>query len=231
MLTRNSALADLAEQLCGMVPSPSPHDGIPAGIPAQRWAAVGQPFQEWAATPDLCGKLRDYLLALTSEGVADVIERSRETTTHFAWCLRDHPDEPFTFWLHEYKPHGDWRPGYADSVHNHRYHFCTTILRGGYRHERYLATLDPSGMRITSISPTRSVSCSAGDCGVVLADEFHRIPVALDGTMTFLVKSRPVTTWSLSFDPETGVSHRHIPVESRLGDLAKRITAELPQET
>ena len=55
---------------------------------------------------------------------------SRETTTHFAWCLLDRPDDGFSFWLHEYKPQQDWRIGYADSVHNHRYHFCTTILRG-----------------------------------------------------------------------------------------------------
>ena len=73
-----------------------------------------------------------------------MIRRSRETTTHFAWCLRDVPDEPFTFWLHEYKEQRDWRQGYADSVHNHRYHFCTTILRGGYLHERYAATINPS---------------------------------------------------------------------------------------
>jgi hypothetical protein len=57
----------------------------------------------------------------------------------------------------------------------------------------------------------------------MLADEFHRIPEAADGTMTFLVKSRPVSSFSLSFDPATGIGHRHVPVEVRLGELADRI--------
>ena len=44
-----------------------------------------------------------------------------------------------------------------------------------------------------------------------------------DGTVTFLVKSRMVTPWSLSYDPDTGRSQRHIPMRSRLADLAGRL--------
>jgi hypothetical protein len=160
---------------------------------------------------------------MPADEAAAMTIRSRETTTHFAWCLRDQPDEPFTFWLHEYKPQRDWRQGYADSVHNHRYHFCTTILVGWYLHERYRATIDPGTGLIATAELVDSTTCGAGAAGRVLAHEFHRIPYAADVTMTFLVKSREVNSWSLSYDPATRTSHRHVPVEFRLGDLARRL--------
>ncbi|WP_374066543.1 hypothetical protein [Actinokineospora auranticolor] len=206
----------------------------------RRWAAVHAGVASWAATgvsqvdgsaladdrlrgPLLRSVLRRHLLDLDPGRAEALVARSRETTTHFAWCLRDNADEPFTFWLHEYKPPADWRPGYADSVHNHRYHFCTVILRGGYRHERYRTTTDPDTGLITAAALTRRTECRAGDSGVLMAEEFHRIPHADEGTMTFLVKSRPVTRSSLSYDPATGTGHRHVPVEARLEELTRRI--------
>lgn len=209
LLIQFSALAELADRLAG-VETPL----------ANRWGLVEESFESWVDRPDLLGTLRAHLLNLPPEQADEVSSRSRETTTHFAWCLRDVPGEQFTFWLHEYKPQQDWRPGYADSVHNHRYHFCTTIVRGGYLHEGFQADLDPITGMITSVALRQSATCEVGAIGSMLASEFHRIPMAHDDTLTFLIKSRPVTPWSLSFDPVTGVGHRHVPVESRLGELA-----------
>jgi hypothetical protein len=209
LLIRISVLAELADQLNG---AESPL--------TERWDLVETCFESWVGRPDLLGALRTHLLELSPEQAYEVSNRSRETTTHFAWCLRDLPGEQFTFWLHEYKPQRDWRPGYADSVHNHRYHFCTTIVRGGYLHEAYRADVDPITEMITGIELRQSTPCEIGDIGSMLSSEFHRIPIAQDTTMTFLVKSRAVRPWSLSYDPATRTSHRHIPVESRLGELA-----------
>lgn len=188
-----------------------------------RWDLVDGWFEAWAGRPGLRDDLRSHLLDLPSEHAAAMIRRSRETTTHFAWCLRDSPEEPFSFWLHEYKEQRDWRQGYADSVHNHRYHFCTTILRGGYLHERYAATINPATEMIKSVELVDSAPCPVGASGRLLSTDFHRIPRATNGTMTFLVKSRAVTPWSLSYDPLTQESHRHVPVESRLSQLAERL--------
>jgi len=212
VLIRVSALASLAERLRAV-----------DGPPRQRWDAVDRCFRSWIDQPDLSVTLKNHLSDLPAEETAAVKGGSRETTTHFAWCLRDQPDEEFTFWLHEYKPQRDWRAGYADSVHNHRYHFCTTLVRGAYLHERYGAELDPDTGMITDVTLERSSDCEVGATAMLLADEFHRIPKARDDTMTFLVKSRQVTTWSLSFDPETRTAHRHVPIESRLADLANRM--------
>jgi hypothetical protein len=212
VLIRVSALADLAAQLHRV--------DVP---PLQGWDTVGQCFQSWVAQPDLRSKLRNHVKDMPADEAEAMISQSRETTTHFAWCLRNRPDEPFTFWLHQYKQQHDWRAGYADSVHNHRYHFCTTIVRGAYLHERYQAELDPVSKMISSTALLHSTPCESGAVGMLLASDFHRIPVAADTTMTFLVKSRQVTPWSLSYDPATQTSHRHVPVESRLDDLVGQI--------
>ncbi|WP_290057975.1 hypothetical protein [Amycolatopsis solani] len=212
MLTRLSPITELATRL------------RTAGFPlAVEWRAVDGWFRPWAAQSGLRDELRTQLRTLSGAQATKVLRSSRETTTHFAWCLLDSPADPFSFWLHEYKAQEDWREGYADSVHNHRYHFCTTILRGDYFHERYETTIHPETGLIESARLRRRALCQAGDCATMLADEFHRIPEAAAGTMTFLVKSRPVSSFSLSFDPASGIGHRHVPVESRLGELADRI--------
>ncbi|TDV36041.1 hypothetical protein [Actinophytocola oryzae] len=212
MVTRGSAVGELAEQLRAADVDLTSH-----------WTDVDRWFGTWAQGHGLRADLRAHLLALPTDQANAIIRRSRETRTHFAWCLRDQPDEPFTFWLHEYKEQRDWRAGYADSVHNHRYHFCTTILRGGYQHERYSAQLSPQSQLITTTELLTSTPCPVGASDSLLASDFHRIPRAVDGTMTFLVKSREVTPWSLSYDPLTQESQRHVPVESRLSQLVSRL--------
>ncbi|GAA4551273.1 hypothetical protein [Amycolatopsis samaneae] len=212
MLTRLSPLTPLATQLRS------------AAFPlTQDWGVVDAWFRAWVAQTVLRDELRGWLRALDHKKAEAILRGSRETTTHFAWCLRDVQGEPFSFWLHEYKALEDWREGYADSVHNHRYHFCTTILSGNYLHERYSTTRDPLTGMITGAQLRRRTVCQTGSCSVMHADEFHRIPEAAERTMTFLVKSRPVSSFSLSFDPATGTGHRHIPVEVRLGELATRL--------
>lgn len=212
MATKGSALAELAEQLRAADFDLDSH-----------WCAVDGWFGSWAQRAGLRANLRAHLLGLPTEEADAITRRSRETTTHFAWCVRDRPDERFTFWVHEYKEQRDWRAGYADSVHNHRYHFCTTILRGGYLHERYSAVVSPDSRLITSAELLTSTPCPVGAAQSLLATDFHRIPKAADGTMTFLVKSREVTPWSLSYDPLTHESQCHVPVESRLSRLVRRL--------
>ncbi|KAA2261768.1 hypothetical protein F0L68_15240 [Solihabitans fulvus] len=208
MLTRFSALGELANEI------------NTANFPLNdHWSTVGEWFQDWCSQPGLRADLKTHLRTLPTQRKDEIISRSRETTTHFAWCLRDEQSEPFSFWVHEYKPQREWLRGYADSVHNHRYHFCTTILCGSYLHERFAAELDDERGTITSTSLLQRTTYRTGTSAWLLSHEFHRIPQAEDGTMTFLVKSRPLTRYSLSYDPETRSSRRHVPVEGRLSEL------------
>lgn len=191
---------------------------------AGSWAAVLDRFGGWVQTrPDLLDALRTDLSGLTTEQAAALAAGSREVTTHFAWRLLNEESDPFSFWLHEYKPQRDWLIGYANTVHNHRYDFGTTVLRGGYRHEWFDVELDSSGELVRGAEPAGWEVLRPGMVRAVPADRFHRIPQAKDGTITFLIKSRPVKPWSVSFDPITKVSRRHVPVEVRVCDLADRL--------
>lgn len=212
MPTRLHALAELASAIQCV-----------NGPIVDHWSEVNQQFQDWVGQPGLRADLKSYLSDLPSAEFAALIGGSRETTTHFAWCLFADTEDPFSVWLHEYKPQRDWREGYADSVHNHRYHFCTNIIAGAYTHQRYAAEIDETTNLITDVAQLRSTVCPAGTGGFLLADEFHRIPDAEDGTMTLLVKSREIRAWSLSYDPMTHRGYRHIPVENRLDELVGRL--------
>ncbi len=212
MLTAFAGVAQLADDLRGV-----------EGPLSDRWGSVRELFEVWAGQPGLIDEVRTGLRSMPPHQAEVVAARSRETTTHFAWCLVDTPDDAFSFWLNEYKPQRDWRLGYADSIHNHRYHFCTTILCGSYVQEYFKVELDSTGGSVRSAVRVDQTLRRPGDTGSLLADEFHRIPVAADGTVTFLVKSRPVKPWSLSFDSDRQTSRRHVPVESRFHDLADRL--------
>jgi hypothetical protein len=208
-----TGLAGLAEELSAKA------DAI-----VERWDVAEQLTARWVAEQtDLLGMLREHLQALPPAVAAALAAGSRETTTHFAWRLVDGAAAPYSFWLHEYKPQRDWWAGYANTVHNHRYHFCTTVLSGGFQHERYDVDLDPSGELVRAITRRGSQMWRPGPVRAITADQFHRLPWADDGTLTFLVKSRPVRDWSVSVDPVTMVSRRHVPVEQRIHDLGSRI--------
>lgn len=215
MRPRASTLTELADAITSIGPTGPDLAGD--------WGSVHRVFGEWADSPGRGTELRSYLGALPADEATAVVARSKEATTHFAWCLLDRPGDAFSLWLHEYKPSRDWLPGYANSVHNHRYHFCTTLLSGAYLHERFMAELDERSTVIKSVRKERGMLCGEGISGYLLSHEFHRIPHADDGTMTFLVKSRMVAPWSLSYDPDTGLSQRHIPMDTRLADLPSRL--------
>ena len=190
----------------------------------EHWQLAHEVTARWVANQaDLRGALREHLRALPPAAAEAIAGGSRETTTHFAWRLVDEPDAPFSFWLHEYKPQRDWWQGYANSVHNHRYHFCTTVLAGAFQHEWWEMRLDPTGELVRGARCGDSQVWRPGSVHSLTAEMFHRVARACDGTLTFLVKSRPVRCWSLSVDPATNVSRRHVPVEHLVHDLAGRI--------
>jgi hypothetical protein len=191
---------------------------------AEGFVEAHERFTSWVrARPDLLEQLRSDLRAMSPQQAAVLAAGSREVTTHFAWRLRYEKAEPFSIWLHEYKPQRDWLPGYANTVHNHRYDFSTTVLAGGCWHEWFDVELDSSGEFVRGATSAGSQTLLPGMACAVTADRFHRIPRVKDGTATFLIKSRPVKSWSLSFDPYTRVSRRHVPVEIRVCDLAERL--------
>ncbi|MFC4942568.1 hypothetical protein [Pseudonocardia sp. GCM10023141] len=208
------ALADLAVQLNGL-----------DADPVLRWSAFDAAFRCWASATDPCHAVRRHLADLPP-GAAPPMAAA----THVARCLRDVPDEPFSFWLHTYRPQRDWLRGYAESVHNHRYHLSSTVLSGSYEHERFDVAINARTGLIDQAGLKHRGTYCTGDAGALLFTEFHRIPAAADGTAALLVKSRAIAPWSLSFDPSRRRGYRHAPAAERVVRLVGDSSLGRPQQ-
>lgn len=183
------------------------------------WRYAATLLAGWSESGPAPDRVASHLRGLPAAARAAITERSRETATHFAWCLVDEPDEPFSVWVNEYKDPHRWPATYANSVHNHRYDFCTRILAGGYRHERYHAALDPDSGQLSEVTLRDRQETEVGTVLVIPADSYHRVPTARSGTMTLLVKMRPRFTHSISYDPASRTTQVHIPIEARVDEL------------
>lgn len=183
------------------------------------WRHAATVLAEWSDPAVAPGRIATYLRGLPSPTREAITARSRETATHFAWCLVDDPGQPVSIWVNEYKDPSRWPGSYANSVHNHRYDFCTRILAGGYRHERYRVVRDPGTGRLTEVTLGDQQQTRPGTVLAMPADSFHRVPTAQAGTLTLLVKMRARFGHSVSYDPATRTTQVHIPIETRVDEL------------
>ncbi|MEW2589986.1 hypothetical protein AB0893_06195 [Micromonospora aurantiaca] len=207
-----ASLGSLAEAL-RTVPDEARHD----------WGQVHAKFSGWLASnrAGLCQGILSDLSSLQRSSPGFLEAGARETSSHFVWRLFDDPADYFSIWINEYKDEA-LVGSYVDSIHNHRYDFCTTILNGWYSHERYSVSLawpDRHGSAILD-GTRRAVT---GDSLLLRAHDFHRIPEFDKGTLTLLVKSRERQPWSFSINPETGVVNRHVPANARLSLLEAKL--------
>ena len=143
-------------------------------------------------------------------------ERSVEKTTHYKWFLDEDPERRFQIWLHEYKPSSHRREGHATVAHNHRFWLTSLILRGGFtdtRYERAGRAEDDS----SSISPIESRRMRSGDTMVLSPDEIHSLSELGDDTLSLIVQSRPVRSYSEVF--EGGEVRRYRDLGAQLTEL------------
>lgn len=171
----------------------------------------------------LAARIANDLDALNDDTFSIISSQSRETSTHYAWCLTDQADIGCSVWLNEYKPMADWLPGYANVAHNHRYEFITLILRGWYREQLYDAVSGPSGS-LREVTLRDDAIFSAGTVRTVPTGVVHRINELSDRVVTLLVKMRPTRRASFSIDIDTGISRIHVPVEQRKSDLIRSLS-------
>ncbi|RJQ73056.1 hypothetical protein D5S17_25345 [Pseudonocardiaceae bacterium YIM PH 21723] len=184
---------------------------------ANSWPEAEQIFQDHVlGTVDLVDRMLDDIAACPASARRWITDRSRETSTHFAWCLVNVAEDPFEIWLHEHKPPEDRLPGYGLTVHNHRYDFCTIMLSGGYVHELYSATTHPMGNSIEHVQLKHRSLVGSGDVRHIDRNDFHRIVGVESSTMTAVLRSRPKSRFSMSFDLSSRVSRCHRTLEDRL---------------
>lgn len=172
-----------------------------------------------AAEPLLAELDGAALLADTKAGrMSPDPERSVEKTTHYKWFLGEGPGRDFELWLHEYKPRHLRRTGHATVAHNHRFWLTSLILRGGFTDTRYARVHDGSG---ALIEPIAQRSMDPGSTMVIDPEEIHSLAALQDGTISLVVQSRPVRSYSEVF--EEGEVKRYFDLEAKLAELRESL--------
>jgi hypothetical protein len=166
--------------------------------------------------PDALRRLVAKCIRLDPERVA---RESRETTTHFKWLVATDGMLGGKVWLHEYKLGYERRPGYASTVHNHRYPFTAVALNGGYTNKLYRVAFERSSLRVVTCDIVDSERLVEGSTYSMQPEEYHCVDDIEDGTQTLIVEHPPERTVSFSLDQRRERMTEHVPLEVRVRNL------------
>jgi hypothetical protein len=169
--------------------------------------------RELLAAKELPEDLAAWLSARPPEELEQIVERSIERATHFKWFLGAVPSA-YAVWLHEYKPPEDFAraTSFAASVHNHRYGFCSRVLRGGLDVSAFGTPRRP-GEPIRLVGRRR---VEAGGTMTLSHEDVHRIDQVAPQTCTILIQGPVARNFSTCYDPRSGYGRRVYDLESRL---------------
>jgi len=148
-----------------------------------------------------------------------VARRSRETTTHYKWLLASDRSQGSKIWFHEFKPACERRPGYASTIHNHRYPFASVALRGGYTNLRFDVCFEESSLRVHRCDLVQRECILEGSRYRMEPDEYHCVDDIADGTQTLVLELPAINPVSYSVDRFGDRVTEHVPLEVRINDL------------
>lgn len=151
-----------------------------------------------------------------------IIAKSKETDTHFVWCVQSLRESDGKICIHQYKNLPTGLGGHANTVHDHRYDFLTFMLQGSYSEERYspesvLGDHSPAVVRKSSFTP--------GSIRFVPNELFHRVTDVEPGTLTLVLKAPASKENSTSLDLKTGIRQNHLSWKQRFHAFATALGA------
>jgi hypothetical protein len=118
---------------------------------------------------------------VTSWSEAEAATRTREcheTPTHYKWLLYRGRRQPITVWWHEYKSEKLRGAGYTQLPHDHRYDFCSLMLRGSFVSDGFAA-----GTPLVLLDESKLL---AGDWLSMSSAQIHALRDIADGTDTLV---------------------------------------------
>ncbi|MBN2982515.1 MULTISPECIES: hypothetical protein [Cohnella] len=139
-----------------------------------------------------------------------------ETVGDLASLMELHPlgFEKYVIWKSEwngprmrlhYWPENKWP---FESIHDHRFHFCSAILCGSYTHEKYEVKKTVGDQ--VELELTEKTLMRAGDVYYFPAGSFHRVLPSEELTLSLIIRSGAVLPFSRVIDPETKIlRHAH----------------------
>jgi hypothetical protein len=217
-MTAGTDAADFGSAGMGLFTEASSSRGFPAldGLPwRSRSDEALAEARELLGADDLPDELISWLAGRPSEEMAQIIDRSLERTTHFKWFLGARPAE-YVVWLHEYKTPDVFAQAtsFAASVHNHRYGFCSRVLRGALQVSAFAPPVRPD-------DPVRLVARRRVDVGqtmILSHEDVHRVDRVAPHTCTLLVQGPAAREFSTCYDVGGGLGRRVYDMRSRFPD-------------
>jgi len=169
--------------------------------------------RELLTVKELPEDLAAWLTARPPGELGQILDRSLERATHFKWFLGAGPSA-YVVWLHEYKPPEvfDQATSFAASVHNHRYGFCSRVLRGELDVSAFGTPRRPG-------DPVRLMErrrVEAGETMTLTHEDVHRIDKVAPQTCTILIQGPVARNFSTCYDPRSGHGRRVYDMQSRL---------------
>lgn len=148
-----------------------------------------------------------------------IARSSRETTTHYKWLLAKDEQQGTRVWLHQFKPLEERRPGYAGSIHNHRYPFQSMILAGGYTNAFYRVRFEPGSLKMYECCRVSTVELPSESTYSMDPTQYHALDEIEPTTQTVVVEFAPDLAESYSVAESEERVVRHVPLEVRAAGL------------
>jgi hypothetical protein len=193
-----------------------PDDGFPA-LDVLPWRDEPQTALRAARlvleAAELPEELVSWLAGRPTGQLERILERSLERTTHVKWFLGARSGE-YVVWLHEYKPPEVFARavGFAASVHNHRYGFCSRVLAGALHVSAFAAPTAPDErLRLIQRSEVKQ-----GQVMSLSHEDIHQIDQVEPYTYTILVQGPVARNFSTCYDTASGNGRRVYDLQSRL---------------
>jgi hypothetical protein len=174
-------------------------------------------------TSELPEELVFWLATRPIEQLEWITDRSLERTTHFKWFLGARPGN-YVVWLHEYKAPKEFAQavGFASSVHNHRYGFCSRVLSGTLHVSTFATPSEPDDQ----IRLTGEREIKQGQTMSLSHEDVHRVDRVAPRTYTILVQGPVARSFSTCYDVASGYSRRIYDLQSRLPRTLALLTGE-----
>ncbi|MEX3616924.1 hypothetical protein [Paenibacillus glucanolyticus] len=116
-----------------------------------------------------------------------------------------------------YWPQNKWP---FESIHDHRFNFCATVLCGHYIHEEY-SVISSNGDSV-DLKLTNKTIINTGDVYYFTAGNFHRVLPSEELTLSLILRGTAVLPFSRVIDPEKKVMYKALGAKSKfLANLQK----------
>ncbi|MCD1258891.1 hypothetical protein B5M42_008585 [Paenibacillus athensensis] len=121
-----------------------------------------------------------------------------------------------------YWPQNKWP---FESIHDHRFHFCSTILCGSYTHETY-EVKQTDGEQVELELTSSTIMCS-GDVYYFPAGHFHRVLPSEELTLSLIIRSEAVLPYSRVIDPKTRILRNALGAKTKFCNKLRNLSVEL----